>query len=289
MVPKECVAQEESMSKDGLFGKEFGLIQEVLETGRKIGAGWTFWEALTSPLLCRELSAFVNETDPEAVRKEHGWLEEFFPTGEDCRPEAFYSFSTLCSAVATAAQNGVGKAEWAKLAHSVVLFRAAIRYVHTSHPYGVTFPVPYNAEPRFHDAVSPDKEMLKSARMGIGGVRAALFPVTNSYSALRDIENCMMKPYGYQPADAYELAAFARVTLHSARPWSIVNTNKVIATGTSMWRPNFDGDTMHFYCIDPFQCRPALYRTLILGGHERHQYREGHLNVGDFVLGVQRI
>lgn len=277
------------MSRDGLFGKEFGLIREVLETGRKIGAGWPFWEALEHSLLCRELAGFIEETDVEELIKKHGYLEEFFPTECDDRPEAFYSFKTLCVAVATAAQNGIGKAEWAKLAHSAVLFRAVVRYMYTVHPYNVTFPVPYNTEPLFHELARPEKEMLKAASAGIGGVKAALFPVTSSYSGLRDLENCMMKPYGYLPADAYELAAFARVTLHQTRPWSVLHTRKVIATATSMWRPNFDGDTMHFLCIDPSQGRPALYRTLILGGHERHKYREGHLNVGDFVLGVQRI
>ncbi len=275
------------MSKNGLFGKEIGLIEQVIDTGRRIGAGWGFWESLGSPLLCQELGDFLRDTDLEELVKQHGYLEGMFDE-QDSRPEAFYNFSTLCHVVAVAAQNGIGKEEWAKLAHSAVLFRAALRFLHVSHPYGIEFPVPYNSKLLFHPFIRPEEEMLKPARHGIGMVKAAIFPVTAAYAGLRDMESCVMKPYGYQPADAYELSAFARVTLHHARPWAIVGTNHLIATGTTMHRPLHDGDTLHFLCIDPFQGQPALWRGLVLGSAERHQYRESRLNVGDFVLGVQR-
>lgn len=221
--------KEVGMSRSVVFGKDLGLMAQVMLTGLSVGVGkHQLWEPLSEdkPGLWDEVRKFLATPSLMEIR---GWRSPEAASKDHCvEPEV----RCLDQAVRNGRTHKIGKREWTMLAENSALFRALVDYLVLSPPFSVKVPVDYLSSPVY--------------RSGSG----EFFPsITERGWTVRELEMCIhthhhtsavpigvvekeVEEQGWRFADQSELHAFGLHTQHNARPWALCSKVDVSGLGT---------------------------------------------------------
>jgi hypothetical protein len=218
---------EVDMGKHIEFGKDLGLIAEVVRRGLSIGIGhWEFWEALSKPQpgLWSEMLQFEKYATPEYIGQRGTWPRSV-PKTHHRAPDV----DTLDQVVRQGRQHSFEKTEWQRLAEDGEFFSAMVEYLRLAPPFSTVIEVDYDHIPPYRDGYTPCG-FPKTAKSGVLQREMSIYVPGERVSVLAIDTMLRQNDWGF--ADQNELYAFGQATKKNVRPWALVGVKPILGLGT---------------------------------------------------------
>lgn len=217
---------EVDMSRHIEFGKDLGLITEVVRRGLSVGIGsWEFWEWLSKPQpgLWAEMLQFLKFATPEYIGQKASW-----PKGALKRHCREPDLDTLDNVVREGRNNGFEKREWQRLVEDIDFFRTLVEYLHLAPPFSKTVEVDYDHIPPYVNGFDPG--FPRTVKKGRAQCEMSIYVPAEQTSFL-DTES-LIHQQGWRFADQHELYAFGQGTKKHIRPWALIDKAPIYGPGS---------------------------------------------------------
>jgi len=209
------------------FGKDIGLMAEVVRRGLSVGIGnWEFWQPLSKsqPGLWKVMHDFFGVPPEQYFRWCESWKSERSKTHRLDGPD----LDTLDAVVRFGRENVFGKKEWEHLTGSASVFAALVDYLRLAPPFAIPVTVDYSHIPPYMDDYTPDYPLRRSS--GSACVHMSIHMLSDD----KDIatHRSRIEERGWRFADQQEVYAFGQATRRCVRPWAIMGHEPLYALGS---------------------------------------------------------
>jgi len=215
------------MGKYFEFGKDLGLMTEVVRRGLSVGIGhWEFWEPLSRPQpgLWRAMHDFFEIPPDEYFTWCESWKSEKSRSHHHRAPD----IDTLDRVVRFGRENGFTKQKWQHLINSASVFAALDDYLRLAPPFSVEVEVDYSHVPPYEGGYTPDYPLRRSK--GAGRLEMSIHDLLDDSDV--DENEHRIRTHGWRFADQQELYAFGQTTKRLVRPWAVMGVEALFGLGS---------------------------------------------------------
>jgi hypothetical protein len=222
---------EVDMAKHVEFGKDLGLIAQLVQRGCAAGIGhYEFWGPLnSSKTLMMEVMSFLDNATPESVAQmaieRAPWLRRSAMSEPAREPDV----QTLADVIRNARAFDIGKKQWQSLAENIELFRAMVEYLQFAPPFSVMVEVEYGTPPPYKHSHNPC--FAATSRTGREQHEMSIYDVPSRGGTLAEVEMYVLGR-GWRFADQNELYWFGQRTKKGIRPWALIGDVPIYGPGT---------------------------------------------------------
>lgn len=217
------------MAKHVEFGKDLGLMAEVVRRGLSVGIGhWEFWEAFSGrpqPALWAAMHQFLNIPTEMYWRQRKSW-----PKGSTEHHLHVPEIDAIDSAVREGRKNNFGKKEWQLLAENGLLFEALVEYLCLAPPFSTVVEVDYDQLPLYQDGYTPLGFFPDTEKKGVLQREMSIY-VPRQRMEISRVEDLLYRN-NWNFADQNELYAFGRRTKQHVRPWALIDEPPIYGLAT---------------------------------------------------------
>ena len=218
---------EVDMSKHIEFGKDLGLMAEVVRRGLSVGIGqWEFWEPLSKPQpgLWLAMQDFFNIPPHEYFAWCESWKSEKYRGHHHRAPD----IDTLDVVVRFGRENGFTKQKWQHLINGASIFAALVDYLRLGPPFSVEVDVDYSRVPPYIGGYTPQYPLRRSN--GTKRLNMSIYVLLDDSDI--DENECRIRTHGWRFADQQELYAFGQTTKRQIRPWAMMGVEALFGLGS---------------------------------------------------------
>ncbi|OGG53214.1 hypothetical protein A2851_02795 [Candidatus Kaiserbacteria bacterium RIFCSPHIGHO2_01_FULL_53_29] len=219
---------EVDMSKKHVeFGKDLGLMAEVVRRGLSVGIGqWEFWEPLSKPQpgLWHAMIDFFGIPPHEYFDWCESWKSEKRQNHHHRAPD----IDTLDAVVRYGRENGFTKENWQHLIMSASVFEALVDYLRLAPPFSVEVEVDYSHLPPYQGGYTPQYPLRRSH--GVARLDMSIYVLADDRKI--DANESRIRERGWRFADQQELYAFGQTTKQQVRPWAVMGVEPLYGPGS---------------------------------------------------------